>query len=191
VGILRVAGQRATAGDQNQYYGFADTAATTVTAATQQPLTTSYSIPAGEPVVGSAYEILFGGNGTWGSTQQLIAFTITLQGVAVVNTVNGIQNTAFAVNAGFRFSGRAVLICDTTGAAGKFHGNLLVVVTESANPVNPGTAANNTVSIGDASAVLATIDTTSGMAALVKCGWASTTGAPTITNRSTHFRKTA
>ncbi len=60
MGNLAVAGQRLTAAFLNQYYGQADTAAQTVTAATQQPLTTSYSIPANEPVVGSAYPLAYG-----------------------------------------------------------------------------------------------------------------------------------
>jgi len=189
MGNLIVAGNDLTPAVLNQYYGYADTTSTTVTAATATRLTTSYSIPASEPAAAeSAYEILFGGSGTWGSTQQLIGFQLHLQAVSVVANVS-IAATAFSASAGFRFAGRALLVCDSTGATGGFYGALDITLTQTANAVLPGTTADNTVAIADANAAAATIDTTSAMAAIVTAGWAGTTGAPTITNRHTVFRK--
>jgi len=189
VGNLAVAGQRLTAAFLNQYYGQADTAAQTVTAATQQPLTTSYSIPANEPVVGSAYQVFFAGTGVWGSTQQLLALTFVVQGIVVVNTINGIAAAAFPVSAGFRYAGYAEFVVASTGPAGTILASLNYTFSETANAVNPGTASTNTISVADSNSSPATIDTTAAIPVLVKAGWANTTGAPTISNRKTIFRK--
>lgn len=189
MGNLWVAGQDPTPAALNQYYGAADTGATAVTANSSTRLTTSYSIPANEPAAAeSAYEITFGGSGTWGSTQQALSFELSLQATTIC--ANGtIAAGAFAASASFRFHGRALLVCDTTGATGGFYGSMLVTLTETANNVLPGTAADNTVPLADSNSAAVTIDTTSAMAAIVKCHWASATGSPTITNRMTVFRK--
>lgn len=191
MGTLIAAGQDATPAFLNQYYGFADTTPITVLAAAQTQLTSAYTIPANEPVAGSAYEMLFGGNGVWGATQQLIAFSVVVAGNVLLNTIPGIAATAFAASAGFRYHGRAIFVCNTTGVSGSFGVSLEITVTETANAVNPGTASTNSVSLADAAAGNPAVDTTAGMTAVIKCGWASTTGAPTITNRHTIFRKVA
>lgn len=189
--MLAVAGQKLPASFLNQGYGFADAATTTVTAASQQPLTTSYSIPANEPAVGSAYEVRFGGNGTWGSTQQQLTFTLVIQGVVVVNLINGIAAAAFNASAAFRFTGLANIVFSATGVSGGAWAGLSYTLSESASAVNPGAAGTNTIGVADANGTVATIDTTSSMAVIVKCGWAATTGAPTISNHHTIFRKIA
>jgi hypothetical protein len=69
---------------------------------------------------------------------------------------------------------------------------LQVNLAEIANAANPGTASTNTVTISDAtSSASSAIDTTSATACVVRAGWASTTGSPTISNRLTVFRKIA
>ena len=198
MGTLRVAGGRATGGDQNQYYGFADTSATTVTAATQQNLTTPYTIPAGEPAAGSAYTVEFGGSGTWGATQQLWTPTLVVGGVVVLsNIVLGAQ--AFAASAQFRFSGRVLIVWNTVGATGNLIASYLVNFTQTANNVAPpGTytqgnfQAAATYGLADGNGALsAAIDTTAAVSVIFKCAWGATTGAPTITNRHTRFAKAA
>jgi hypothetical protein len=191
MGVLAVAGQKVPASFPNQYYGYADTTATTVTAASQTVLATPYTIPANEPLVGSAYQVHFGGTGVWGSTQQLIGFTFVIQGVTVVNTINAIANTAFSASAGFRYTGYGEFVFQATGASGAVLASLFYTLTETANNVNPGTASTNTVSVADSNSVASTIDTTAAIAVNVKCGWGGTTGAPTISNRHTIFRKIA
>jgi hypothetical protein len=198
MGTLAVAGQKATAGFNNQYYGFADTTFTAVTAATQTVLTTSYSIPANEAAVGSAYEIRFGGSGQWGSTQQTLTFSVTIGSVVIfANIVIGANS--FAASANFRFSGHAAIVWNTIGASGNVLGSYLISITETANAVvPPGTysqgnwAAQGSYTLADANgAVSAAIDSTAAQAFVVKCAWGNTTGAPTITNRQTIWKKTA
>ena len=193
MGNLAVAGQKVPASFPNQYYGVASTSPITVTAATQQPLTQSQNIPANEPILNSTYEVIFGGTGVWGATQQLIALTLVVAGTVVVNTVNGITATVFAANAGFRFNGRAQIIFSAIGVSGSVFGELAYVFAETANAVGaiPVAAASNSVAVSDGNSVAVTVDTTSSMSVVVKCGWAGTTGAPTITNRRTVWRKIA
>ena len=191
MGTLIAAGNDLTPARLNQYYGKADTSATTVTAATQTRLTSSYSVPANEPTAGeSAYEILFGGDITWGSTIQSLQFTLTLQAVNVCANVT-IASGAFSVSAHLRFTGRASLVFDSTGVSGLAQGGYLVSISEIANPVTPGAAGTNTLGVSDYSTAGATIDTTSDMPMIMKCAWNATTGGPTISNRSTVFRKVA
>lgn len=190
MGTLRVAGGRGTAADQNQYYGFSDVTDTTVTAATAQNLSTPYTIAANEPAVGSSYEIKFGGTGTQGSTARSMAFTVVLQGVVLVANVN-VDAGAFAANAGFRFKGVADLFCSATGALGGFRAGIMVNISEVALATGLFTAATQTIGLADANSAASTIDTTAAMTAVVKFAWGSVTGAPTITNRHTKFRKDA
>ncbi len=189
---LIAAGQDVTAAFLNQTYSLADTAAQTVTAATQQPLSTTYNIPANEPSVNSAYEVRFGGTGIWATAgPQLIALTFVISGVVVVNTINGIAAAAFNTSAGFRFTGYAQFVFSATGASGGVFADLCYTFSETANAVNPGAAGTNTLSVADSNSTVATIDTTATMPVTVKAGWASVTGTPTISNRKTIFRKIA
>lgn len=189
MGTEAVAGNRFTAGFYNQYYGFGDTTLTAVTAATQQPLSTQFTIPANEAQVGSAYEVLCGGFGTWG-TGVLIAFTLVGQNITLVNQINGIAGAAFSNTAGFRWTLRGEIVFNATGASGSVLASLSYTLSESANPVNPGTASTNTIAVAD-EAGATTLDTTSSIPVVVKAGWGATTGSPTITNRYTIFRKVA
>lgn len=199
MGTLAVAGQKLTAAFLNQYYAFADSTVTTVTASTSTTLTTSYSIPANEPSVGSAYEIRFGGNGTWGSTQQALQFNVNVGSVSLLGGPITIGAQAFSASATFRFSGLCTIVWDTVGASGKWFPTLIVNLAETANNVAPPATvnqanlqANASYGIGDSNNALSGVtDTTAANAFVVKCSWAATTGAPTITNRITRWAKTA
>jgi hypothetical protein len=199
MGVLWAAGSRITASMMNQYYGYSDATTTTVTAAAQTQLTTSYSIPANEVSVSSGYEIEFGGSFTWGSTQQLIAFTLVIGGVTVLNNHPGIAANAFAASAQGRFSGRARFNWSAAGASGAVFADLFVNLSEIANATGVPATINqanveavNSVAISDAtSAASAAIDSTAAVTCIIKCGWASVTGAPTISNRRTQFKKVA
>src|SRR5215469_2574100 len=127
-------------GDLNEYYGFADTTSTIVTQATFQNLSTQYTIPAGEAVnAGAAYELSCGGSGTWGSTQQALTFQMNIGngfgsgGVAA--------STALAASAGFTWG--AVLTAVTSDGVSGWWAVLKIWLQETANAVNPGTAADN------------------------------------------------
>lgn len=188
MGLLWQAGQRITTSMMNQYYSHSDTTDTAVVAASQQQLTTSYTIPANEPSTDSSYTIKFGGTGQQGSTQQLLTFTVVLQGVVLVVN-SSIAASAFAINAAFRFEGEARLICASLGATGGFRAGIHINLAEIANPIGSITAASNNLAYADGNSAAGVIDTTSNMLAVVKCGWAGTVGAPTITNRHTIFSK--
>jgi hypothetical protein len=190
MGVLFVAGQKLTAAQLNQYYGFSDTTDTTVTAAALTNLTTPYVIPANEPVVGSSYIIRFGGSGTQGSTAQTFSWAIFLAGTQIVANVN-VAAAAFAINAQFRFVGEARYTCVATGVTGSFRASIYVDISETANGVGAFTAASQSIGLGDASSANTTIDTTAAMTAVVQSKWGSTTGAPTMTNRETIFQKVA
>jgi hypothetical protein len=199
MGALYVAGEVPTADKLNQYYGNADATPTTVTAASQTRLTTSYSIPAGEASAGSGYVINFGGSGTWGSTQQLISFTLVIGSTILFSGSMSLGAQAFAASAAFRFSGRAEFVVNTGGATGNVMGSFMINMTETANAVAPpGTYTQGnfqgqaTYGLADSvTAASSAIDFTAANAVVVKCGWASATGSPTITNRSTIFQKVA
>jgi hypothetical protein len=190
MGVLILAGQSLTASLLNQYYGYSDANSTTVTQATLTGLSTSYTIPGGEPVIGSAYELACGGAGTWGSTQQplTMSFGLNSNGIGLDRTI---ANTAFAASAVFRWAARFAVTCVSTGAGGTWIGALSGDLTETGSNINPGTAATNTVSWADAGNAATTVSTLAAIAVLLKAAWGSTTGAPTITNRWTTFRKVA
>jgi hypothetical protein len=194
MGILIQAGQildTSTSEGLNQYYGYADTGQTSVVGTGPANLSTVYTIPANEPQAGSAYEMICGGSGTWGSTAQSLTLSLYLQGTVICANVT-ISNAVFNVNAGFRWRLTADWVCSATGSSGKFFGGYSAVLTQTANQVVPGTAADNTVPVADGNAIGVTIDTTaSTMFAVVKAGFASNTGSPTISNFRTMFRKVA
>jgi len=198
MGTLWVAGNDMTASLLNQYYGFADTTFTTVTAATQTQLSTSYSIAANEPSAGSAYTVDFGGNGTWGATQQTLVFGLSIGGVALLASVT-IGAQAFSASAAFRFAGVARFAWNQVGASGNVLADIMGNLTQTANNVAPpGTYTQgnfqsaNSIGFADANtAASATINSTVSTAVFVTCAWGSTTGAPTLTNRKTIFRKVA
>ena len=190
MGTLWTAGTDATPAMLNQYYGNADTTTTTVTATVQTQLTTSYSIPALEPAVNSAYRMDFGGNGQWSSTQQSLAFTLSISAVAMLNNVT-IAGAAFAASAAFRFTGWAEFVWSQVGGSGQVFASMFVCLTETASAVNPGTAATNTVPVADALSVNSSnINTAVSMPVFVQCAWGGA-GGPTISNRHTIFRKIA
>lgn len=190
MGSLYTAGTVPSADFFNQYYGSSDTAQTVVTGTGPATLSTVYTIPANEPIVGSAYELTCGGSGTWGNPAQALTFTLELQGTVICANIT-IASGAFNTSAGFRWRLSADYCCSATGTNGKFYGGYAATLTQAANPVLPGTVADNTVGIADANATGVTIDTTSAMFAKVAVGFASNAGGPTITNVRTIFRKVA
>src|SRR5258708_2164594 len=121
------------------------------------------------------------------------ASTLVTAGVVVLNTLNGVAAPPFPISAGFRYTGYTHFVFSATGASGGVFGDLFVQLSETANAVGaiPPAAISNTVGLADSNSVVATIDTTATMPVTVKCGWASVTGAPTISNRKTIFRKVA
>jgi hypothetical protein len=194
MGALIQAGQDLVAGtgpgQLNQYYGLADTTQTTVTAAAFANLSTPYVIPAGEPYADAAYELSIAGAGVWGGTQQELFFSMYLNGTFGLTTA--VAAAALSASAVFTFSMRFSFTC--ADGISEWWGDLLGNVIQVASGVNPGTAANNGIPLAgtnssSASPRIAAVSAP--VTAAIQAKWNATTGAPTITNYKTTFRKVA
>lgn len=182
-GQLAVAGQGT--GQANQYYGVADVNQTTVLAATAQNLSTVYTIPAGEAYATAAYELSCGGTGTWGGTQQLLKF----QALLGTQFGNSPQIAAAALPASAAFSWMAVMKVISADGVSNWWGSLSVWLQETANALNPGTAADNCFAMAASNSAAHAATVSANITVAVQALWGATTGAPTITNSWTTFRK--
>lgn len=169
-----------------QYYGQADTAPTTVTQATFNPLSSVYTIPAGEAYAGAAYELTCGGSGTWGSTQEKLSLAMALNGATFGSGGAGqVAASALAASASFFWTAKMTIVC--VDGISSWNCRLEAIVAEQANPANPGTASTNTVPVN---AVLNhTASVGSPITVGIEAEWASASFAATLTNSLTTFRK--
>jgi hypothetical protein len=191
-GNVILAGATLTAGEGqgqlSQCYGAADTSTTTVVAAAATNLSSVYTIPAGEAYVGAAYELSCGGNGTWGSTQQVLTLAMALNGTSFGSGGAGkVAAAALPISAAFFWSARYTLVC--VDGVSSWNCTLDATVAEQANNANPGTASTNTIPLTVTLNHTATV--ASAITVAVQALWGSTTGAPTLTNSRTNFRKIA
>lgn len=175
-------------GQLNEYYGYADTAVTTVTSASANNLSSVYTIPAGEAYTGAAYELTCGGSGTWGSTQQTLTLAMAMNGTSFGSSGSGkVAAAALAASAGFFWNARYTLVC--VDGVSSWIGRMDALVAEATNAANPGTASTNTVPVNNVLSHTATVS--SAITVALQALWASTTGAPTLTNLMTTWRKIA
>jgi len=175
-------------GQLNQYYGLADTGVTTVTQIAATNLSTVYTIPAAEAYIGAAYELTCGGSGTWGSTQQTLTLAMALNGTSFGSGGSGkVAAAALSASAAFFWRARYTLVC--ADGISSWNCILDALVAEQASPANPGTAATNTVPVATYLNHAATVS--SSITVALQALWASATGAPTLTNSLTTFRKIA
>lgn len=176
----------AAAGGLNQYYGFADTTTTTVTAAAAANLSSVYTIPAGEAYTGAAYELQCGGSGTWGSTQQQLTLAMAMNGTSFGSGGSGkVAASALSASAAFYWTARYTLVC--VDGTSSWIGRMEALVAEQSSPANPGTAGTNTIGVNNVLSHTATVS--SSITVALQAFWASTTGAPTLTNLMTTWRK--
>lgn len=185
---LIVAGQRITPAVLNRIYGTADTNAHTIIATTFTDLSSVYQIPAGDAQSGTAYRLSIFGNGTWGSTQQVLTFTTALAGTAI-GTAPAIASTALSASAAFDFDVSVLLICVTPGSSGTWAARVSGQVNETANALLPATAADNTIGLTGCTHTAVTQNTTIANNLSIQAKWASATGAPTLTCNGTLFEK--
>lgn len=190
---LILAGQTLQAGEGqgqlSQYYGYADTAPTTVVAAALANLSTAYTIPAGEPYAGAAYELRAAGFGVWGSTQQALTLGPLLGPGAVSSPTRVIAAAALAISATFQWQVTIEMTC-TDGVSG-WQVSLSGAVAETAVALNPGAAGTNSVPLAGATTSVYTAAVSSALPVALQAKWAATTGAPTLTCVRTVFRKVA
>lgn len=192
MGTLIVPGQPLQAGQEqgqlNQYYGFSDASSNTFTSATQGNLCSPYTIPAGEAgYADAAYEMSCAGFGTWGSTQQSLAFQMLL-GTAF-GSVPTIAATAFSASGAFNWSLMMRLTCADGISA--WWGDILGAVVSGGATLNPGTASTNAVPVAAVNSGVHTAAVSGALTAVIQAKWGSATGAPTITTTKTTWRKTA
>jgi hypothetical protein len=175
-------------GQLSQYYGYADTSPTTVVSASLVALSTPYVIPAGEAgYAGAAYEMSCAGFGVWGSTQQALTFQTFLgTGFGSAPTVGSV---ALAASAAFAYSLTMRLTC--TDGVSQWWADLLGAVVEDTANLNPGTAGTNAIPIAGVNSGAHTAAVSGALTAAVYAKWNSATGAPTITNAKTTWRKVA
>jgi hypothetical protein len=175
-------------GGLNQYYGLADANSNTFTSATQGNLCTPYVIPALEAnYAGAAYELSCAGTGTQGSTQQTLAFQMLL-GTAF-GSVPTIGAVVFSVSQVFTYSLTMRLTCADGVSA--WWGDLQGAVIEGNANIIPGTGGDQAVAIAAANSTSHIAAVSGALTAVIQAKWASATGAPTITNNKTTWRKVA
>lgn len=191
MGALILAGQDLVAGtgpgQLNERYGFADTTSNTFTSATEGNLCTPYVIPAEEAYAGAAYELSCAGFGVWGSTPQSLEFQMFLGSVFGVGPTVGAA--LFNANQAFHYSLIMRLTC--ADGVGAWWGDLQGSLVNSSTTLLPGTAANNACPIAAVNSGAHSASVASNQTAVIQAKWSSTTGAPTLTNTKTTFRKVA
>lgn len=178
------AGQRTTSALFNQVYGMGDTAASTVTQTTFTNLSSAYTIPAGEPVAGSAYELECAGEGVWGSTAQSLGIASSLNNTAPTAWA-GVAAAAFPAGTVFDFWVRLKLIC--ADGASQWSEFLSGMFAPHSAYIQPGTPAANGVPIIHWQADTAAVS--SNIQVAIQAKWLSTTGTPTLTSQMTTFRR--
>ena len=185
---LVLAGQTITPAVLNRIYGIADTTSHAVNNTTYANLSSSYSIPAGDALVGTAYRLTTYGNGTWGSTQQALTVACNLAGTNV-GTTPAIASTAFSASGVFDFEFEIKIVCVSTGTTGTWIASIRGGANQTTNPVLPGTAADNSAGIYGCTHSAVTQDTTVANSFAVQAKWASATGSPTLSCQATIFEK--
>ena len=163
----------------------ADTGTTTVTGTTIGPLSAVWTIPANDANVGTTYRLSAWGNGTWGSTQQALAFVIDFPAGNEFGTHQAVAAATFPISAVFRWNAILWITCLATGAGGTWHGSCNFAISETANSLNPGTASTNTIGAAQGPSSNVSQDTTVSNQLAFGAWWGSTTGAPTITCHGT------
>ena len=185
---LVLAGQTITPAILNRIYGQADGISHTVNNTSYAQLSSLYTIPAGDAQDGTAYRLTTFGNGTTGTTEALY-FSAGLAG-SEIGTAPEISGSALATGAAaFDFEATVTLICVSNGTSGTWVASIRGVVTQSANAILPGTAADNTIPFAGCTHTAVTQDTTVGNTFGIYAKWAGTTGTPTLSCVGSLFEK--
>lgn len=191
MGALILAGQDLVAGtgagQLNERYGFADATPATVTAASFANLCTPYVIPAGEAYAGAAYELSCAGDGVWGSTQQTLALSMFLGSAFGTAPTPG----ATMLNASVAFQYSLIMRLTCVDGVNQWWGDISGAVVAATATILPGNAAANACAIAGVNTGVHLASVSGALTAVIQAKWGSTTGAPTITNLKTTFKKVA
>lgn len=186
---LQVAGQPIKAATINRQYTLADASDTTVNGASLVSLCSAYTVPASDAAQFTGYRLTAWGHGTWGTAEKL-TFAMALAGVNI-GVEPAIAGAAFSNAALFDWEATLTLKCNLTGASGTWSASLRGVVSQSANAIVPGTAADNSVPFVGVTLTDVVQDTTVANTIVIQAEWAALTGAPTIVCTDTMFERLA
>lgn len=146
----------------------------------------TFNIPAGDPVVGAVYEFRMFGYGQWGNP----ATQLSLQGNLGGNqfALTAVAAGAFAAAAVFQWNAVLTVTCTATGSGGTWRCSLSGAIQQTANSLNPGTAASNSVafSLGEGSAADIAGSTLGSLAVQLAAEWASAANGATITKSTSY-----
>jgi hypothetical protein len=173
------AGQLVTADLLSTSYAQSDFTAYNIgSATTGAQICNSYSIPAGEPQVGSVYRLRAYGDGTQGSTAQGLQFLASFGGLTTGTGLTYASSFA-SINQAFRWWLQAEAMCITTGASATWQLSL-------EGMCGPGTSGLSGV---DQNATPVTMATTSPIAFFLAADWASATGSPSLSGLRSVFER--
>lgn len=199
--VFAATGQLATVNPQGlsgivQTAGQSSVNINTVTSATYGFLT-SFSVPGGDAnVIGATYKIKVGGYGVWGSTQQQLNLGIRFGSTtgSIIGVAPAISATAFAASANFQWDAELYLTAVSNPGLSNatWRANIRGTISQTDNPLLPGTAANNTVPfVGGTGPNDVTLDGSVAQTFGLSASWGSTTGAPTISKAYMQIERTA
>lgn len=185
---LAQAGQTITADMINRQYTQADASNTTVSGTTLANLCTAYTIPASDAGQFTSYRLTCWGTAALASTQRQLNLAMVFAGTAI-GTQPKIAATAFAASATLNWKLILTLMCVSTGASGAWSAELSGWFAQTANPILPGTAADNAVPVVGTTGTDVTQDTTTANSLVIQALWAAT--GPSITTTNTMFERLA
>ena len=171
-----------------------DTGTTTITGTSAAALSAVWTIPANDANLGTCYRLTAFGNGTWGSTQQALAFGIGFPGNTEFGTHQAVGAPNFQVSATFRWMAiLTIMLVGTPGASASWNGQMMLNITQTANSINtvqnPPSAGTNSIGAAQGPSSNVTQDSTISNAFQMIAWWGSTTGSPTITCHGTLFER--
>ncbi len=162
---------------------------TVVTAASLTNIA-SATYPAGDAEVGSIYDLEVWGNGSQGSTNQTLEFSVALGGAAMQNFTIG-AGMFGTTGLAFRWHMTARVICVTTGASGTWKSLIFGELSGTGNLI-PSNSSNPTGAFIQCEQTSTTTkDTTVNQTLSLQCAWGATTGGPSITSRISMFKRIA
>src|SRR5215472_8873390 len=152
----------------------------TVTAAAATRITRNWNIPANNPAVAGLYRLKAWGNGTEGSTAQNLTWSVFFNSAAI----QSVTAAALTASGAFRWWVEIILMINTIGAGGTCNVNLTGNWATTASPT-----VENSFTAGSAAVNGTAINTTALNTLALAVAWASTTGAPTISELASTFER--
>src|SRR5215472_4848178 len=152
----------------------------TVTAAAATRITRNWNIPANNPAVAGLYRLKAWGNGTEGSTAQNLTWSVFFNSAAI----QSVTAAALTASGAFRWWVELILMINTIGAGGTCNVNLTGNWATTASPT-----VENSFTAGSAAVNGTAINTTALNTLALAVAWASTTGAPTISELASTFER--